>query len=191
MSRYRLVIFSMFLTASTSGFAGDTLEEYAQKCDEAIGITIPDFSCDAGTLVPTTHMTPASASYPNGSCDRPDQLNQECDAASRFQLLPGSDDHAFAVAHCRKQGLGPGQYGDIAVIQHNKDNGATCFSRRNFRESAGGRVVGAESPRYLWCWHGWRDVSQSVGRGLAPLAQRLGASGRHLHQSACRGRAGV
>ena len=42
-------------------------------------------------------------------------------------MLPGSDDHAFAVAHCRKQGLGQGQYGDIAVIQHNRDNGATCF----------------------------------------------------------------
>ena len=127
MLRHRLLILGMFLTASPSAFAGETLEAYAQRCDEAIGITIPDFSCDAGTLVPTTHMTPAGASYPNGSCDRPDQLNEECDAGSRFQVLPGADDHAFAVAHCRKQGLGQGQYGDIAVIQHNRDNGATCF----------------------------------------------------------------
>ena len=31
------------------------------------------------------------------------------------------------MAHCRKQGNASGFYGDIAVIQHNKSNGATCF----------------------------------------------------------------
>ncbi len=125
------MILWMVLAASTSAFAGDTLEEYAQRCDEAIGITVPDFNCDNGTLVPTEHHTNPDGSpakyRPKQACDRPNQLNQECDPGSRFQVLPGSNDHAYAVAHCRKQGLSAGQYGDIAVIQHNKDNGATCF----------------------------------------------------------------
>ena len=42
-------------------------------------------------------------------------------------MLPGSNGHAYAVAHCRKKNRSAGFYGDIAVIQHNKDNGATCF----------------------------------------------------------------
>ena len=129
---YRVVVLSTLLVTSTSASAGDTLEEYAQKCDEAIGVTVPDFKCDDGTIVPTEHHQTnpdgSPAKYrPKRACDRPNQLNQECDPGSRFQVLPGSNDRAFAVAHCRKQGLGSGQYGDIAVIQHNKDNGATCF----------------------------------------------------------------
>jgi hypothetical protein len=36
-------------------------------------------------------------------------------------------DNAYIVAHCRKKGNGPGEYGDIAVIQYSRKNGATCF----------------------------------------------------------------
>jgi hypothetical protein len=99
--------------------ASDTLEEYAQKCDQAVGVTVPDFTCEAGTLVPTTH-------FANGKCDRPNRLNEECDPGSRFQVLTRSEE-TYVVAHCRKQGLPDGQYGDIAVIQYSGTNGATCF----------------------------------------------------------------
>ena len=132
MFRHRLLIPCFFLTASTSVFAGEALEAYAKRCDEAIGITVPDFICDSGALVPTEHHQANSdgspARYrPKQACDRPNQLNQECDPGSRFQVLPTSNERAFAVAHCRKQGLDATEYGDIAVIQHNKENGATCF----------------------------------------------------------------
>jgi hypothetical protein len=136
MWHHRVLVLGIFLAASTSVYAGDTVKEYAQKCDAAIGITIPMFTCDAkpdgtgGTEVPDTHPTHSPADYPKGKCDRPNELNKECDPGSRFQVLHGSNDHAYAVAHCRKQGRPPGSYGDIAVIQHNKDNGATCFYQR-------------------------------------------------------------
>ena len=107
----------------TDGVAAETLEVFSQKCDAATGITVPDFDCDLGTLVPTTHFT---GGYPNGDCDRPNRLNSECDPGSRFQVLTDNGS-AYAVAHCRKTGLGPGQFSDIAVIQTNRDNGATCF----------------------------------------------------------------
>lgn len=100
---------------------GDPLQDYASACDAAIGATVPDFNCDAGTQVPDTH--------PNGSsCDRPDQLNQDCDPGSRFQVLTNNAT-AAVVAHCRKRGnaTGNSQYGDIAVIQWSKTNGSTCF----------------------------------------------------------------
>ena len=39
----------------------------AQKCDAAIGITVPSFRCDAGTQVRDTHLT---SSVPlQGYCD--------------------------------------------------------------------------------------------------------------------------
>jgi hypothetical protein len=47
------------------------------------------------------------------------------DPGSRFQVLDATND-AIVVAHCRKKNGGD-KYGDIAVIQYNKKNGATCF----------------------------------------------------------------
>jgi hypothetical protein len=109
------------LTAASFTAHAESLQAFAQKCDAAIGVTVPDFNCDSGTLVPATHQ--------NGSkCDRPDQLNQDCDPGSRFQVITNTAS-AYVVAHCRKRNEDnhPGKYGDIAVIQYNKNNGATCF----------------------------------------------------------------
>src|SRR5262245_5675783 len=97
----------------------DTLSDYAMKCDAAIGATVPDFFCDHGTPVPTTN-------FDGTNCDRPNELHRVCDPGSMFQVLSNTAD-AFVVAHCRKQGNSAGRFGDIAVIQHNKNNGATCF----------------------------------------------------------------
>jgi hypothetical protein len=106
----------------------DALALYAQQCDKATGVSVPDFIVDSslGTTVPTDHLTPANAIYPNGTCDRPNVLNGKCDPGSRFRVLVSTAD-AYIVAHARKMGLSAGQYGDVAVIQHNKVNGATCF----------------------------------------------------------------
>ena len=126
--------FAMFIIATTSVYGQDTLEAFAQKCDLAIGTTVPDFLCDSGTKVPYTH--------PNGSaCDRPDQLNQDCDPGSRFKVLVNNA-NAYIVGHCRKRGhdINDGQYGDIAVIQHNRVNGATCFYQGALNLSHDGNV---------------------------------------------------
>ena len=168
MFRHRLLIPCFFLTASTPVYAGEALEAYARRCDEAIGITVPDFICEAGTLVPTEHhqanFDGSAAKYrPKRACDRPNQLNEECDPGSRFQVLPGSNDRAFAVAHCRKQGLNSAEYGDIAVIQHNRENGATCFyqaladweddsARTSVRSPLKGDVKAPSKGTSAWPW---------------------------------------
>jgi len=121
----------------------DTLPQYAAKCDAAIGITVPDFNCDNGTLVPTTN-------YANGKCDRPNRLNQECDPNSRFQVLANTTD-AYIVAHCRKKGLGAGHYGDIAVIQHNNNTGATCFYQA--LGDLDGNVKAPSKGSSVWPWY--------------------------------------
>lgn len=105
------------------GLPTETQAEYAKKCDDAIGDTVPTFNCDVGTLVPTTHQT---GTYPSMSCDRPNVLNSQCDPGSRFQVLPSANPNVLMVAHCRRKG-GTTTYGDVAVIQYNKANGATCF----------------------------------------------------------------
>ncbi len=103
----------------------ETLQEYSKACDDAIGSAagVQAFECDLGTEVPDNHPT---ASANNGNCDEPNRLNRECDQGSRFQVLTRSDD-AYVVAHCRKKGNQLGGYRDIAVIQYNRKNGATCF----------------------------------------------------------------
>ena len=137
---YRTLVFVLwsFIAISTSAHA-ETLEAFAQQCDAATGVTVPDFNSDNGTLVPTDHLMPANATYPAGICDRPNVLNGNCDPGSRFQVLINTAD-AYVVAHARKTGEAPGQYGDIAVIQHNKVNGATCFYQGALNKSHNGNV---------------------------------------------------
>jgi len=126
MSRWSTPALCLALLAVPCAANAETLEAFSQKCDAAIGVSVPDFTCDAGTLVPDTH--PTSNVPLQGSCDRPDQLNQDCDPGSRFQVLVNTP-NAYVVGHCRKRAepLLNGRYGDIAVIQHNRINGATCF----------------------------------------------------------------
>jgi hypothetical protein len=129
----------------------DTLEKYAAKCDFETGTTVPDFDCDAGTLVPTEHHDPAT-----GKCDQPNRLNQKCDPGSRFQVLSESPT-AYVVAHCRKKGLAAGRYGDIAVIQHNRTNGATCFYQA--LGDLDGKVKAPSKGTSAWPWYSPRQTA--------------------------------
>lgn len=67
--------------------ATDTLSWYANKCDLAVGVTVPSFDCDdaVGTTVPATFF--GVPYFGGGFCDRPDQLHQDCDPGSRFRVL--------------------------------------------------------------------------------------------------------
>jgi hypothetical protein len=102
----------------------DELQKYAEQCTAAMdGVAVPAFQCSAGTVVPVTH-----ASSDGKTCDRPDRLNKKCDAGSTFQVLKRSET-AIIVALCRSEG-NKGSYPDVAVIQYNPKNGATCFYQK-------------------------------------------------------------
>jgi hypothetical protein len=145
---------------SISSIRAETLEQYAEKCDKATHITVPDFDCDAGTDVPVTHP---HGTYPDMTCDRPNRLNGECDPGSRFQVLKKTSD-AFVVAHCRKRGAGPGIFRDIAVIQHNTTNGATCFYQA-LDDKLPGKVYAPSKGQTAWRW--WKSPSGTADIGCA------------------------
>ncbi len=114
-----LLIIAEFTFVSVT--RADELSDFARECDAAIGVTVENFDCDhelASAVDPTN--------FNGASCDAPNQLNKECDPGSQFRVLVNQP-NAFVVAHCRKKNSGADFYGDIAVIQHNKKNGATCF----------------------------------------------------------------
>ena len=154
----------------------DTLTDYAKKCDEATGITVPSFSCEDGSLVPNQGTIPA---YGGGLCDKPNVLNGECDPGSRFQVLPGGNAHAVAVAHCRKDGnpIAGTTYGDVAVIQYNNKNGAVCFYQALSERVGQGELEGFEV-------EGRKEIPAPGGsrawRWLSPKdTQGIGCTGCH------------
>jgi hypothetical protein len=114
------------LFAPTIAPASDTLQQYSQKCLAAIGEDVPGFDCDKGQAVPEGKDNGKPYGYTR-FCDFPNVLNHECDPGSKFQVL-ADDAKATIVAHCRTKAMpNDGKYGDIAVIQYSKVNGATCF----------------------------------------------------------------
>lgn len=154
----------------------DTLEAYAQKCNEATGITLPSFRCEDGSTIPNQGSTPA---YEGGTCDRPNVLNGQCDPGSRFQVLPGASADAVAVAHCRKDGnpVEGTQYGDIAIIQYNRVNGAVCFFQALSERAGEGELEGIDVD-------GGKEIPAPGGpapwRWLSPKAtQGIGCTGCH------------
>ena len=146
--RNELLVLPLFLAVSSAQIVySESLHDYARQCMEATGIEVPAFDCDdrLSTLVPMTNATDKDGNPlvmeedsnfvelykklklgSGGKCDRPDRLNRECDPGSRFRVLKQTPD-AYVVAHCRKKGNEGNTWGDIAVIQHNRKNGATCF----------------------------------------------------------------
>lgn len=118
MKNTKLFIFGSILAFSAQLSQAENLEQYAQKCDAEIGVTVPAFKCDEGSVVP------GNIANSSGMCDTPAFLGGHgCSENSTIKVIHNSDD-AYIVASCRWNGSA---YNDIAVIQHNKNNGATCF----------------------------------------------------------------
>ena len=128
MSRTAIaILFGTLASIASSAANGESLADYAAKCDAAIGETVPDFDCDAGQEVPEGNNNGQQYAGYTRYCDWPNVLNHKCDPGSHFQVLKDND-KATIVAHCRtKKTPNDGMYGDIAVIQYSKVNGATCF----------------------------------------------------------------
>jgi hypothetical protein len=133
--RIRLVAVTAFcLIFPTAVGAGPSSRlEYAQKCAAEMG-PVPAFNCLDGQLIPITKHGIAQSS-PSNECDKPVQLglstSGQCIPFARLLRLPTSDPDVETVAICRKYhgSSGPDDpiFHDIAVIQHNRATGNTCF----------------------------------------------------------------
>jgi hypothetical protein len=144
VARGLLISFLLFSMLAIGSAVADDLQNYAAECDLAIGPSVQEFDCDAGTEVPGQGSV-FSRHQPGVTCDQPNRLNKECDPGSRFQVLTRTDD-AYIVAHCRKEGGDSGMYGDIAVIQYSRKNGATCFYQALGDQSHGNMPGGHTAP---------------------------------------------
>jgi hypothetical protein len=161
---------------SSVGGRHDTLEEYARKCDDATEIPVPAFDCMAGVKVEGQGNVPATSRNAT-TCDNPNVLNGVCDPGSRFQVLPGGNADAVAVAHCRKNGqaIDNHLFNDIAVIQYNKKNGAVCFYQA--LNSLPGRVPAPRDGKGPWDPNA---PERSRGAWLSPeVTEGIGCTGCH------------
>ena len=126
-----LIILVAALIASTqqaSAFASDD----AKRCRAFIDVPVPKFKCSDGVEVPKIIDS-------QGHCDKPEDLNARCVFHSRLGRLTSPNSNVDIVFSCRKKVLiGPDEdpthqndtsanYQDIAIIQHDRETGATCF----------------------------------------------------------------
>ena len=152
----------LLIAGSFQPSAAENLKSYAARCDAAIGPTVTGFNCEAGTDVPIAHYNPA-APYNGTDCDEPNRLNHACDPGSKFTVLVNTAD-AYIVAHCRKKGFNLNEFGDIAVIQHNKKTGATCFYQSDVVEPGigarlDGHVAAPSMGEAAWRWQSPSDAA--------------------------------
>src|SRR6266540_61055 len=107
--------------------------DYAAKCAAEMG-KIPAFNCLDGELLPIT-VNGVAQSSPVLVCDQPVQLGLstegQCVPFARLVRLTPGDPDLETIAICRKyfSSTGPtdSRFDDIAMIQHKKSTGRTCF----------------------------------------------------------------
>lgn len=112
---------------STPMVASASAVHWIDKCNQEIPVPVPSFSCIAdGAEVPKT--------ITNGECKHPEALYNRCVHKSRLgRLAKGNTQNVDIIFSCRKARTGDhaGDTGkdfyDIAVIQHHRTTGKTCF----------------------------------------------------------------
>lgn len=124
-------------SVSFTASAQQSMVAYAAECDAQIGVSVPQFNCNDGTLIPGQGTGDTKN---DGPCDNPQMFSSgsHCNPGSRLKKLY-EDDDVFIVAVCRKETesvSNSNRYDDVAVIQHNRDNGATCFYQRQENSEA-------------------------------------------------------
>ncbi|WP_163988004.1 thrombospondin type 3 repeat-containing protein [Pyxidicoccus caerfyrddinensis] len=123
--------------------------DYAQKCALEMG-GIPKFNCMTGAVIPITkNGQPVTQAQPGESCDNPIQLGlggSQCVPYSRFLRIPSTIPTVETVVICRKyqqndKGPFDSAFTDIAVIQHNRATGNTCFFQSHLDANLDGSQV--------------------------------------------------
>lgn len=106
---------------------------YAQSCAAEMG-AIPAFNCMTGTVIPIT-VGGVAQNHAVDDCDKPVQLglagDSQCVPFSRFLRIDTKPD-VETIVICRKyeandDGANDPHFSDIAVIQHSRVTGNTCF----------------------------------------------------------------
>ena len=124
------ILISVVLMFFQQSYAvAETHESRVKMCEKAMG-PIPAFTCNQGTVVPKK--------VKNGKCDKPEDLYARCVFKSTLGKLKSTKKDVEIVFSCRKEPVSGKTYEkdksntfyDIAIIQHNKKTGDTCFFQR-------------------------------------------------------------
>jgi hypothetical protein len=128
--------------------AAEDPKDYVKACKMEVGIDVEGFDCLDGFEVPMDGTA-------GKDCAKPPYLTSaDCQAGSRLGVQLANDDPDVAVVWlCRKKddqsGLGDDIFQDIAVIQTNFSNGATCFYQK-LGKKLDGRNVPAPREGKFW-----------------------------------------
>jgi hypothetical protein len=140
--RCHYLLLWLFCTATlgiNSAEAQESLSQYARNCDQHVGGTVPSFSCLDGALVPIENKR-------GTSCSNPSNLINSCNEYNRVGKLESNDPNVEIRFMCRHytpvDSPLASTFNDIAVIQHNRVSGATCF----YQSPAGPPMDGSYVP---------------------------------------------
>ena len=129
------------------------IRPYAKYCSEIVGAPLPSFDCLAdGREIPITLNGRRVGSGHTGKCDRPSLNVPGCAQGARLGRIVFDNPDISAVFICRPAKNWTPQrprFGRIAVTQHNRKNGATCWYNTRRPEVNTDGVPGNDAPEIL------------------------------------------
>lgn len=177
-------------------------KDWGKKCNAVIPVPVPSFSCLDGEIVPKV--------VSNGKCPMPEALYNRCIFMSRLGVLAkGSNSEGVDIIFsCRKErardktdlheGDKGNQFYDIAVIQHDRKTGNTCFYQHineDEIDGSGPDVPAPGSPEAIsknfwnitvdWCTrchtngpfvrtpHYFQNIKRNIGKDIIPSEQSI------------------
>lgn len=145
-----MALCTLFIVFTASAAPPTSRLSYAQQCAGEMG-AIATFNCLDGQIIPITkNGQPVSVRSPGEQCDNPVQLglggDSQCVPYSRFLRIGTRPPDVETVVICRKypeddKGPSDAMFSDIAVVQHNKRTGNTCFFQSKLHQHLDGTSV--------------------------------------------------
>ena len=163
----------LVLVTPPAGAAPPNRADYADQCAAEMG-TIPGFNCLDGELLDIT-VNGVSQSQPtaSGNCDKPVQLGlagNQCVPFSRLLRIDTGKPSVTTIAICGKYFASSGpqdqRFDDIAMIQHNKATGRTCFFQSKLESNLDGRSVPSPSDRTAAGSNYWLENTNGGPNGI-------------------------
>jgi hypothetical protein len=173
-------LFALLLVAAAEA-APPGRADYAEQCAAEMG-RIANFDCMKGELLDiTVNGVLQSEPVPSGTCDKPVGLGlhgNQCVPYSRLQRLDTGNPNVTAIVICRKyfgsNGEKDPRFDDIALIQHDRQTGRTCFFQSHLAAGLDGSDVPSPSDRSEKASLYWQENSDG-GPGAIPCTSCHGA----------------
>lgn len=166
LTRVAAATASLLLTAGISHADAPIRPLYALLCSAEMG-KIPSFNCLKGELLDIT-VNGVSQSTAVPTCDKPVQLglgsDGQCVPFSRLLSINTGKPNVTTLAICRKYHVHSNKgaldpiFDDIALIQHDRVSGRTCFFQSHLEVNLDGTKVPSPSDTTALASKFWMDT---------------------------------